>query len=419
MEFLTILVVVIFLIINYVNKRILKNEYKILNPLSLYLYVWIAVIIIHCKYFDINNYNIVIYLLIIFGSFTLAFGFWIGLRLRRSDREILILNEDINFNEVRKLIFWLTILEIVRVLYITWIVYKLAGSWDVFINSNTYVRRLYLSRSSSLFGNILEFFLNSNAMLGQALIGIYASYKVRDAKRYIILWFLMELLYSIVTMSKMCFICFILVVLISYLNGIKKINEQKKIIRMYTPIIISVIFALLILVGKQRNYTQFGDSIVNVVIDKAAFYFSSSIEALGRYIQTYRSPLELGQNSFKLIFRSLSRLGILKDTSTLGHIKFINIDDEATNVYTWYRTFYLDYSYSGFVLVPFVIGFISGKIYKPNNKRIYLHVLISWISVVIALSFYEYLWGQTIYIFILLYAYIIDKIFRKKLYKVY
>lgn len=412
MFFICIIMIILF---NTINKQYLKTNYKILNPLSIFIYVWFFVLIVHKLYFEKQYYTNTAYILILSGITALAIGFWLFAKTNivNVNRCSYVYNEDI----MKKILFILTIIEILRLIYMSYVVYSLAGSFSMFLSNNTYVRNLYLVRESGLIENFTEFFLNINAMLGYVTVGIYSTINKKIKIRYIFVWSLLELLYAIVTMSKMCFIVFLSVLFITCMNNLINIKIQKRIFLRYIPILALVIFGFLLVIGKQRNYSQFGESIVQVVINKAFFYFSGSVEALAKYISLYTSEVALGKNSFTIFYRVLSRLNIVSNNSILSsHSEFIDIAHESTNVYTFFRTFYMDYSFAGFIIGPFLMGTVAGLFYNPKRTSFFCDVCTSWVSSVLALSFYSYMWGQSIYIIILLYAYFIDKVFGEKLY---
>lgn len=408
-----VLITIILLGINIANYYYLRNEYKLLNPLSVIIYVWLPALITHRVYFGISEYSIQAYICILVGLVALAIGFWFFAKIYVSDRK----SENIyNMKALRKVIEILTILELVRLVYIALVVYKIAGSWELFLYNTTYVRNLYLIRENSLLQTLFEFFTGANAMLGYVIIGVFLALKERGSKRYIVIWTSIELMIALLTMSKMCFIVYIIVVAVTFFNNLGSFQEQKKLLVKFIPFLGGFIFAFLLLIGMQRNYGKDGN-IVLIVFNKAIFYFSGSIEALAKYMSLYKSDYDFGCNTFIIIERILARLGVAANSEALAHGEFIDIAYEATNVYTWFRTFYLDYSYLGFVIVPFFLGSVAGVFYTPRKHNLFLDVCLSWISCVFALSFYAYMWGQTIYIFVLVYAFLIHKLFGRKIYQ--
>lgn len=413
---LILLLALLGLIVIYaIDYRLNVFGYKVINPVSVLTIIWFVTLLIHRLYFGVAQYTSITYFCIMIGIICFACGFWITEKFHFSffkQRKI----EKYNMVFFKKLVIILTVLELLRVFYVLILVLELAGSLDVFIYNSTYVRRLYLSRSDSLLSNIFEFFLNANAMIGYVIIPIYAINKSKKKWGIVVFWVMLELLFALITMSKMSFILFLIILISSYLGNLGDIRTQKKKIKKIIPILVLGVALFLILIGLQRNYGQFGDSIVMVVLKKAVFYLTSSVEALGKYMSLYESDVEGGRNIFIIISRILERLHIISSSGVLSHAEFIDIKYESTNVYSWFRTFYLDFSYAGYIIGPIIIGTIMGCIYNPNRNRISNQICNAWIIGTVAMSFYTYLWGQTIYVFVLVYAVVLEFVLGKWLY---
>lgn len=410
-----LIVFMCIILLIFINRRYIAENYKVLNPLSLFLYVWLFVLIMHSVSFDKTEYTDWTYLLILLGIFSFTIAFWISSRciMKSWSGEY----RTYNFDFVLRLIKWLTVIEIIRVINFSIIVFRLAGSISTFIERNTYVRNLYLAYSGGTFESILNFILNANAMIGYVLIGIYiANQRNRRGVFYLIIWSICEVAIAIVTMSKMCLVIFILVIVITAVNNIDSIWEQKRIIKKYLPFILVGLFGFLLIIGIQRNYSEIGDSFIETVIIKAMYYFDAGVEALGKYMSSYDGELGMGYNTFRFISRIFSRLGLWSNDAVLQHDESIILSFGETNIYTWFKTFFIDFSYAGFFVGPFLWGIIIGLFYNPPLKNLFLDVCTSWLSAILVMTFYAYMWGQTIYIFVLVYAFILHNIFMDKLY---
>ena len=416
-----IIVVLSLMLIFFLNYKFLGDKYSVLNPISISVYIWVLVVVCHNYYFPHESYTDSAYVIILLGNISLAIGFWGTFRNKIVVGKHKDFNKSVEYNisGVKKILKILGLIEIVRIIYnIYVIIYKLAGSWSTFFNNSTYVRRLYLSYNGGAAINVFEFLCNANALIAYVLIGVILARGTKKDKKYFVIWSLLELIYALITMSKMCLIIYAIVVATSCINNLNTIRQQKKMVRKYFPLIAIAILGFLLLIGLQRNYDQKSDSLMNVVLQKAGVYFSGPVEALGKYISLYGSEMTLGLKTFTVFARPFSRLGISTNDAILAHGEDIFIGYESINAYTWYKVFYQDFSYFGIVIIPLIIGAMAGIFYSKKSQDFFNDTCCSWISAVVFMSFYTFLWTQTIYVFILLYVYVIHKKYSYILYKV-
>lgn len=408
-----ILPILALIVLLLINRYIMAKSYKILNPLSLMIYVWILVFVFHAILFSVKEFTFFTYMLILVGIYSFAVGFW---TMKHVNINSLAYNETYNLVRLRKMLNFFTVIEIFRLLYMVFIILKIAGSFSVFIHSNTYVRYLYLDRQTRIYESIFEFIIGATCMIGVSIVGIYWVKHGKNRNLYLFFWITIELLSALITMSKMSFILSVIVLLISILNNIGNMTAQKKFIVKYLPLIGACMFGFLMIIGLQRNYTAILDgSLFEIVIRKAGLYLTGGTEALSIYIKEHESSLDLGKNSFRFIYRVFARLEILENSGVLQHAETIEIESGVTNVYTWFIDFYKDFSYIGFYVISMFLGNIVGIFYIPDKHNLFLDISIPWISVIVIMSFYAFLWKQTIYIFVIIYAYIIHRIMSKRI----
>lgn len=403
----------VFMALFLLNKKILQKNYKILNPVSVMVIVWLLVLVFHNFYFEISKNSYITLFCITIGVCFFCIGFWMAARYHFKDRKN-SQNKTYNIKTLKNLAVIFTFLEIMRILYMLYVILRLAGSISFFLSHNTYVRMLYLERNNGLIGSFFEFFFNANGLIGTVIVPLYVASKPKKNYGLLILWIILECAFALLTMSKMCFILSIIVMSTTYLGNIGNIKIQIKITKKVLPLLVILMLFFLLVIGRQRNYSQGGEALLPIVIDKAIFYFTSSVEALNTYMFTYESGMELGRNTFSIPFRILQHFSSMN--AGMNHAEAINVGNTTTNVYSWFRVFYIDFSYFGFILGPLLIGIIVGFLYSPSKKNLFAQVCNSWVVCMVAITFYNYLWGQTIYIFILIYAYFIDRFLGNKLY---
>lgn len=411
---------IFMLIIIYIlNRNILKENYKLFNPISSTVIIWSMVLVIHSFYFKNEDYTIVAYSMVLGGILFLAIGFWCFANKTIVMGKTYRLRKPIGYNEsgLFTLIKFTLFVEVIRVVYIIYIIiYKLAGSWSVFLHSGTYVRNMYLAYSGGTLANIFEFITNATAFVGYVVVGIFFANKHKYSKNIVIIFTVLEVVYALVTMSKMCLIIYIIVIGTSYLNNLQKLRDQKRVLRIAAPFLILAIFAFLMIIASQRNYMAMGNDLRSTVLKKAAIYFSGPVEALGVYVRDNKSELSMGAKTFVVFGRILQRLGIVRGKSLLEHGVNIDIGYDTINAYSWFKTFYQDFSYVGILVVPFFLGILGGMIYNTKEKSLFYDVCGSWVTAIFAMSFYTYMWGQTVYCFVIVYAFLLNRILRRKIY---
>jgi len=408
------------LFIAFLNRIILKNNYKIANPVTILCLVWGMVYIVHSLYFEQQEYTLLIYCIIIVSLLCFAIPFWI-----LSQKNITIKKNDKcekrsywGYNNVclKKVLYLISIVEFFRVsFYFIYVVYFISGSWSFFISNTTQVRLWYMHSSPGLLFDLFQFITNSVVMIGEVLLGVFISNKNKKGFRLLIFWTASELVCAIVTMSKMSFVIYLMVVAISYVNNLTNLKKQKKIIKKLIPFILVIFIVFFLYIGYQRNYMAQGklnDVVFNGVID----YFAGPTEALGVWINENTSPLTLGTSTLSFINGIMKTLGIKITNPSMQGSGFVDIGRTSTNVFTWLLPFYNDFSYAGFIIIPGLLGFIAGALYNQKEHNLFIDTCNSWLSVLLALSFFDFMWNQTIYIFILFLAYFLHIKYKEKLY---
>ena len=124
----------------------------------------------------------------------------------------------------------------------------------------------------------------------------------------------------------------------------------------------------------------------------------------------------MGQRTFAIFARILDQFGFISNDIVTARGTFIEIGDSITNVYTWFRTFYLDFSYVGIIVVPFFFGIISGAMYNKRDSNFITCAANSWICVTFFFSFFSYMWGKTVYVFVIILAYIFHRLLKTQIY---
>lgn len=406
--------------VQMLNKKVLKSEYKVLNPVTVLVMTWCMVYIFHSAYYGVHSYTFITYVIIAVSILAFSITFWL-----MSNKTIVIKkhkkidnNVTISYNPVylKKMLYTFSFIEFIRVVYYCiYIIGIISGSFSFFWNNSTQVRIWYMHANPSFVQNVFEFSMNSLSMIGQVILGVYIAKGNKRKKTYLLFWGVLELICAIVTMSKMSFIIFIMVVAITYLNNLNDLKRQRRSIQRIIPFISVVIVAFLIFIGYQRDYMVQGN-LNDMVFNKTIDYFAGPTEALGIWISRNSSPLTMGASTFSFIGGIFQTLGITTVDISIYSSGFIDIGRTSTNVFTWLLPFYKDFSYLGFVIMPSVIGVIAGGLYNQAKHTLFIDTCNAWISALLAMSFFDFMWSQTIYVFVLFLALFIHKRYSRVMY---
>lgn len=373
-----------------INRKNLKENYKILNPVSILIYVWILVYLCHSYYWSFSENITMTYTLTTIGIISLSAGFW----LTNSNRKKLKTTCRYNPTFLRKAMTCLLTFEILRLLYYSYVVVFLiaGGTIGMLLSDGTLLRNSYLNYDASFVEKLFSFSTNLVAYIGHVLLAVFMFEKERNRWLFFIVITILELAISIVTMSKLSFSLYLVTICIAYINKANSIREQRIIIKRIVPSILITLFGFFLFIGFQRNYMETKDGLSNGVIDGIINYFGGPLQALN---------ILLGKG-----FAYINRF----------EHGMVNIGRTETNVYTWYSYYYQVASYIGFLVFPFLFGVLAKKMYKPWKQNLFYDVTITWICVIFAFSFFDLLLKFTVFQFLFVVVWIIDRKFYKRIY---
>lgn len=305
------------------------------------------------------------------------------------------------------------ILSILLSVWYTYIVLKVAPNFQAIFIHSTYVRNLYLDRSTSPIELLVGTFLSANFYITFCLFPI----GIREKRKHIILKLsivlVLRLYSSIITMSRLSFFIDIVIFVSAF---VIQMNDRKEEIGFYKKyglwfLILGVV--LLLVVSFQRNYigTRY-DSYSSAIIDTLKKYFGIPIYSFGVVLNEQNISFMGGKLTFRPIINILSYFGIGSRVSIIqGTI------GDSGNVYTMFGNMFLDYGYTGVILVSILFGLVLGMMYSKFKPFTLSKIVInSFIMMSMFFAFYDFELLQTVYIFIMIYAAIIDKFLSNKLY---
>lgn len=377
-----------------INHCVLSSQYKLLNPITILCTTWMMVFFCHYLIWG-NDKNMDIYITTTFAIIFLVIGFWSSFYQIKDKGTNYYDHIKYNNENLMKLAKLLIFFEVLRLLYFGYIIiYILSeGNWIRFIFDNTEIRTLYLNRPMSLIETLWSFIGSLFGYLGYIILALYCSLHLKNRWRYFTIITILELLLSIITMSKFSFVVYLLTFIVAYSNQLVSLKAQKEIIKKILPILFFVFFLFFLVIGLQRNYAETKGGLEKGVINGIITYFGGPFEA------------------YSLVFKQ--ELNISKFDHGM-----IDIGNSSVNVYTWFY-YFTSATSLGIIFIPFMIGVVSGWCYRPRKNNFFYNVVDTYICIIFAMSFFDFLLKFTVFPILFLFTAFLNKYCKKIFYKRY
>lgn len=353
-------------------------------------YVWTMVFICHYYYWGNENMWNTSYFLCTIGVLFMALGFWSSFSYKSLSANI---QYDYKNSFLSRFIKTFILVELLRLLYCCYvIIYQIAGgSWMSLISDGTMIRNAYLAYESSSIEKIFVFATNLCGYIGFVVMSIYFSKKLQNRWILLIVVGIIELIMSIVTMSKLSFSLFLLTFFISYLSELGSLSLQKKMLNRLIPLGLLLLLGFFVFIGYQRNYMETRGSLQEGVLDGIINYFGGPLEALNIILT---KGVQVTQADHGIVY----------------------IGRTDTNVYTCFFYFHKILPYIGFSIFPFLMGYLAGKLYKPWKHNLFNDVSNAWICVILSFSFFDLLLKFTVFQFLFIFLWWFNRRFSYKIY---
>lgn len=321
-----------------------------------------------------------------------------------------------NLKTVNILVNLNIIVSILALLVGIYSVMQVAPNFISIFTNSTYVRELYLRRSGNIIITIISIFLSLNFFVTFCFVPIALQNRLKRIVPKVAAIFLIRLFSSIVTMSKQAFIIDVIYFISVYILLLKDKKEEYRFYRKYGSAFGILVIVLLVVISFQRNYigqgrySGYGDAVLGTLRE----YLSIPIETFGALLNLNTVVYTKGNLCFRPIINILSYVGIGE------HVEIVQdalTSVMSSNVYTSFGNMYRDFSYVGIVALSVLFGFFMGAIFKPNHKnRISRIVTDAIVLMTMFLGYYDLEIIQTVYLFVIVYAVIFDRIIATKLY---
>ncbi len=389
---------------------------RIWNPILLFVVMFLLGIVLTIGECSSQDFQDALFWIMIGEICLIAAFICAQLVFKRSGPLKLSCSDTFNLKIVNILVNLNIIVSILVLLLGIYSVMQVAPNFISIFTNSTFVRELYLRRSGNIIITIISIFLSLNFFVTFCFVPIALQNQVKRIVPKVAVILLIRLFSSIVTMSKGAFIIDVIYFISIYILLLKDKKDEYKFYRKYGSIFGVLIIVLLIIISFQRNYigqgrySGYGDAVLGTLRE----YLSIPIETFGALLNTDFLVYTKGNLCFRPIINILSYVGVGDHVSIVQDALTSVI---SSNVYTSFGNMYRDFSYVGIVGLSVLFGFFMGAIFKSNHKnRISRIVADAIVLMTMFFGYYDLEIIQTIYLFVIVYAVIFDRIIATKLY---
>ena len=211
--------------------------------------------------------------------------------------------------------------------------------------------------------------------------------KGRSKSRFIII-LILNLILSIITLSKSAFLFLIIPTLVIYLIKSNRFLPNLKVIKylFLTLILMTSVHAL----RESQSSNKVEGSVVIYT------YLLGGLPALDKIVNSEMTSAQFGQHTLSLIINIQRKLGFEENTSKIysndiTYNGYIYVP-YPTNVYTAIGPIWLDFKYYGVVFFSFFIGILAGYFYLRSIKNSWALIVYGYFFSILILQFFgEYI----------------------------
>lgn len=346
------------------------------------------------------------------GTLVFLLSFSVGTPLRVSINRTARKEGDVHYNKktVNILVNLLCILLFADFLMTFAKVYSIAGSVKDILISSTWVRNQYLHRSEPKLNIMIGLIMSMNITVISCILPKAIQLKCKHIRVKFIYVVLVMFINSIITMSKDSFIVHLVIIVYSFSQFSFNRKFEYEMIKKNVKWVVLLFAALLIFIGIQRDYLAYRyNSYLGIVVGTFTGYIAIPVISFCLLLKT--NQFSYGALCFRPVLNTLSYIGIGERRSAIQ----MEVEGGA-NVFSTFGNMYRDFGMPGIIFLSIFFGLILGMLYERENQRLHRVVCNSMIGMVMIFHFYDFKLIQTIYLFTILYAWILEKMIRKRLY---
>lgn len=359
---------------------------KILNPLSLYIFIWLLnVLLYELKLIKYNSLTyktwVILFLNIIFFS--------LGIFMKK--RSCSLIEEKFTKDNMIRIILFLCVLSGIAIFPNLFFCIKRYG-----INLLKMTTYIYADNVSGNGINTIPY-LGSLAMLGVLFSSTY--FKLYGFNKYLLLPYIMVILDILPTGSRGNLILVLVMSIIPFIfsNSNSKKKSKKQILILSSICLVFVMFYSIFTYNRRPdtpNDPYVTDEMVEInnyvpLFHKSYEYFTSPVGVLNEYLKKPR--FIFGINTFSVERNILNKFGI---PVRYEHTQPVYETPLPTNVGTWVKDFYEDFTVVGLFLCLFGIAYLLDKLYISLEKGIVYQVLFNFLSMLVYLSWFYFFMRQ-------------------------
>ncbi|MDI6715795.1 MAG: O-antigen polymerase [Actinomycetota bacterium] len=307
----------------------------------------------------------------------------------------------IEWQPLRRLTLFLSILSLLGAIEVFWEVYKIFGIEGMTLGESRYELMSNEININIVWGILFSFVFPTSVLSGV----LFANGEWRYYPLYIPLF--AALIWSLAYTGRGTLLMVILSYLVGYflidkvLSRRRSLNPKKLLI---TGLAITVFFAVSSYIYNGRGglyYATFlEEHYSNYPINPWLFayyrYFTGPFAALDYFINNFDGNYAWGTSILYPLFHQLENLGLIKLAFKQGiNMPAVEVPIKI-NVFTYLRAIYTDFGLPGTIIVPLVLGFISSSLYLkylriPSVSKL---LVLSYFYVLFLTSPYEYMLFQ-------------------------
>ncbi len=193
----------------------------------------------------------------------------------------------------------------------------------------------------------------------------------------------------------------------------------------YVAVLLVIFFLISSYIYSNRggvSYSALQESqYANYSVDPLTFayykYLTGPIAAFNYYVQHFDGQYSFGTSIFYPVFHQVEKLGLINLPFKQGIYMQAVAVPLNINIFTYLRAMYTDFGLAGVFIFPFLIGFITSRLYigllsRPSVNRL---ILLAFFYVLIVTSPYEYMLFQSSTWFAILVVMFLVMLMQKKI----
>ena len=373
---------------------------KFINPISIYICVWLIVVTLYeSNLVYLNRLSVFAWITVILFQFVYFITCYVGSNYVFAKRKVYSFDKDILLNAI-------IVLSLISAFAILPNFYNFIStySWSFMDKMNS----VYNDRLAGTRGYELIPYLGTLSYLAVVFSGIY--YRRYGMNKRLLIPMILALLDTLPGGGRFGLVLILFLFVMPRVlfpmqteSVVKKIGKKKKnrIIAVALIIVIVVLFVQMssvrsrwITVNQYMSPTMVRLVSYNPVFYKTYTYIVEPLVALSEYLKDM--TFNFGGNTFGFFISILNKFGFNLEYARYQEALYTPLE---CNVATYIRELIQDFTYLGAVFVVALIGFLMGMFYKMViiKNDFYYEVMSAIMGTVIVMSFFMFFYRESIF----------------------